>query len=191
MVKTEEERLVEQAKEDPEAFGRLYDRYIDQIHTYIFRQINDDALAQDITAAAFEKALRNLHRYHWQGVSFAAWLYRIARNEMIQRLRRERFLAPLRGWMLSSLNVEKTTEIREQQNHVQQAIKKLPSRDREVIILRFYEELSSAEVAEVLGCSTANVYVRLHRALTRLRQELATDSTTVTNLTERENYVSE
>ena len=175
MTQTEEERLVEQAKQDPQAFGRLYDRYVDKIYVYVYRQVNDDALAQDITAAAFEKALRGLPRFRWRGVSFAAWLYRIARNEMIQRLRRERFLAPLRGWLLSSANVEKTAETRQQQTELQQALRRLPDKDREIIALRFYEELSSVETAEVLGCSTANVYVRLHRALTRLRQELESD----------------
>jgi RNA polymerase sigma-70 factor, ECF subfamily len=193
MTQTEEERLVEQAKQDPQAFGRLYDRYVDKIYAYVYRRVNDDALAQDITAAAFEKALRGLPRYRWRGVSFVAWLYRIARNEMIQRLRRERFLAPLRGWLRSPVNVEKTAETREQQSRVQLALKQLPDQDREVIALRFYEELSSAEVAEILGCSTANVYVKLHRALARLRQELGADGAAIDAapaLTERKNYVS-
>jgi RNA polymerase sigma-70 factor, ECF subfamily len=197
MTKTEEQTLVEQAKRDPEAFGRLYDRYVAQIYAYAYRQTYDDALAQDITAATFEKALRHLPRYRWQGVSFVAWLYRIARNEIIQRHRRERFLAPLRGWLLSAANVEKTAESREQRDAVQAALKRLPAKEREIISLRFYEELSSDEVAEILGCSTNNVYVKVHRALARLRQELETQDfvslrrPNAATSTERENYVSE
>jgi RNA polymerase sigma-70 factor, ECF subfamily len=188
-----ERDLVEQARRDRQAFGVLYDRYVDQIYTFAYRQTNDDALAKDITAITFEKALRHLNRYQWQGTAFIAWLYRIARNEIIQHHRRQRWLAPLRGWLISASNVEKTAQSHEQQDAVQVALQRLPDRDREVIILRFFEDLTSAEVAEVLGCSTTNVYVKLHRALTRLRRELEAGQTAVASSpaeTERKSYVS-
>jgi RNA polymerase sigma-70 factor, ECF subfamily len=172
MPKCEEERLVERAQQDPQAFGVLYDRYVDRIFTFAWRQTADEALAKDVTATTFEKALRHLRRYQWQGNSFCAWLYRIARNEISQHYRRQRFLAPLRGWLLSDLNVEKSVQRQERKDALHRALARLSPADREVINLRFFEELTSAEVAEILGCSSANVYVRLHRALGRLRREL-------------------
>jgi RNA polymerase sigma-70 factor, ECF subfamily len=172
MPENEEEALVQRAQEDPQAFGVLYDRYVDRIYTFAWRQKSDKALAQDVTAITFEKALRHLQRYRRQGSSFCAWLYRIARNEIVQHYRRQRFLAPLRGWLLSDSNVERAVQNQERQDALQEALARLPAPDREVIVLRFFEELSSAEVAEILGCSTANVYVRLHRALGRLRREM-------------------
>lgn len=177
-IANDEQRLVEQARQDSQAFGALYDRYVDRIYAYATRQSNGDAnVAQDITAATFEKALRHIQRYRWQGVSFCAWLYRIARNEAVQQQRRQRFLAPLFGWHAgeapaSEMRVEKAAQANEQRDELHEALARLPAKDREVITLRFFEELSSAEVAEVLNCSTAQVYVRLHRALGRLRQAL-------------------
>jgi RNA polymerase sigma-70 factor, ECF subfamily len=193
MSKHGEEQLIEQARQEPEAFARLYDRYVDQIYAFACRLTQDEVLAQDVTAVTFEKALRNLKSYRWQGIPFVAWLYRIARNEAIQQQRRQRWLAPLQGWLISGANVEKTAQAREQQDAVQTALRRLSQGDREVIVLRFFEDLSSAEVATVLGCSTANVYVKLHRALTRLRQELESDQTAVTPTpakSVREDYVS-
>jgi RNA polymerase sigma-70 factor (ECF subfamily) len=172
-IDNDEQRLVELACQDSQAFGALYDRYVDRIYAYAARQSNGDAtLAQDITAATFEKALRHLQRYRWQGVSFCAWLYRIARNELIQHHRRQRFLAPFSNWQASEARVEKAAQANEQRDELHEALSRLPAKDREVITLRFFEELSSAEVAEVLNCSTSQVYLRLHRALGRLRQEL-------------------
>lgn len=194
MPESEDEQLVRQARQDPQAFGLLYDRYVEQIYAYAYRQTNDDALAKDITAITFEKALRHLKGYRWQGIAFVAWLYSIARNEISQHHRRQRWLAPLRGWLLSTPNVEKTVQRREEQDAVHVALSRLQARDQEVIVLRFFEELSSAEVAEILGCSTANVYVKLHRALARLRRELEAGQTAIISAQTketRENYVSE
>jgi RNA polymerase sigma-70 factor, ECF subfamily len=193
MSPTEEQRLIEQARQEPQAFGPLYDRYVAQIYNFAYRLSGDEAQAQDITAVTFEKALRNLRQYQWQGVAFVAWLYRIARNEFIQQQRRRRWLAPLQGWLISAANVEQTAQANEQRDALRQALQRLPDSDRELIVLRFFEELSSSEVAEILACSTANVYVKLHRALARLRQELessptAVDPTPAKN--KRENYVS-
>jgi RNA polymerase sigma-70 factor (ECF subfamily) len=172
-IDNDEQRLVEQACQESQAFGALYDRYVDRIYAYAARQSNGDAtLAQDVTAATFEKALRHIQRYRWQGVSFCAWLYRIARNELAQYHRRQRFLAPLLAWQANEARVEKAVQANEQRDELHEALARLPAKDREVITLRFFEELASAEVAEVLNCSTAQVYVRLHRALGRLRQEL-------------------
>src|SRR6185437_10519764 len=86
-------RSIEQARNDSAAFAALYDCYIERIYVYVARQTGDDDLAKDITAATFEKALRNLRRYRWQGVSFGAWLFRIAHNEIVQHYRKQKLFA--------------------------------------------------------------------------------------------------
>ncbi|KAA3659718.1 MAG: RNA polymerase subunit sigma-70, partial [Chloroflexi bacterium] len=83
----DDEALVKQAQTDPNAFGALYDRYVDRIYAYAYRQVQEAALAQDVTAVTFEKALRHIRKYRWQGKSFCAWLYRIARNEAMSHHR--------------------------------------------------------------------------------------------------------
>lgn len=181
MTHTDEKLLAEQAQTDPQAFAFLYDRYFERIYRYCYRQVGEEAAAADITATTFEKALRHIRRYRWQGVSFGAWLYRIARNEAVVHFRRRRFLAPWRwlegngrdslSWQLDTNPLpEMVVQARERHDLLRHALNSLAERDREILMLRFFEALSSEEVAQVLGCSTDNVYVRLHRALSRLRQ---------------------
>jgi RNA polymerase sigma-70 factor (ECF subfamily) len=169
-------QLVEQARQDPAAFGALYDRYVDRIFVYTARLMQDDAAAQDVTAVTFEKALRHIRRYEWQNKSFAAWLYRIARNEAISRLRRQKWLSPRQWFGSTELRVTETAvQTRQTNQAIHQALARLRPKDRDIIVLRYLDELSSEDVAEILACSTDIVYVRLHRALTRLRVELEGD----------------
>lgn len=171
-IPNDEPTLIARAQSDPQAFALLYDRYVERVYAYAFRQSGDESLAQDITAATFEKALRHLQRYRWQGQSFCAWLYRIARNESIACYRKQRWLVPL-GWALRPAEpVEQAVQRHHQHATLLAALARLSSADRQVLTLRFFEELSSAEVAEVVGCSLPNVYLRLHRALARLRREV-------------------
>ena len=173
-----DQQLVEQARQDPTAFGTLYDRYVDRIFAYTARLMQDDTAAQDVTAVTFEKALKHIRQHGWQGEYFAAWLYRIARNEAISRLRRQKWLSPSqllgKQWFGSTelRSTETAVQTRQTKQTIHYALARLRPKDRDIIILRYLEELSSEEVADILACSTDNVYVRLHRALARLRAEL-------------------
>mgnify|MGYP001457323916 CR=1 FL=1 len=169
----DEAQLVQQARHDPTAFGQLYDRYVDRIYAYVQRETGDTAVAQDIVSATFEKALQNLPRYEWRGVSFGAWLYKIARNEIRMQYRRQKWFAPLQDRFFSDAHVERAVQQQEEQDAVRQALKRLSARDQEILRLHFFEELSHAEISIVVNCSTRNVAVRLHRALKRLRRKLA------------------
>ena len=170
MERTDENELVIQAQHDPDAFGKLYERYVDRIYAFIYLRTHDDALARDITSATFEKALQHLHRFQWRGISFGAWLYRIARNEIAQHYRR--FVLPLSDHYPANFDIERIVQVNEQHDFLYQALKRLSRSDQELIALRFFDGLPSTEVAEILGCSVDNVYRRLYRALGRLRKQL-------------------
>lgn len=178
MTAQSDQALVEQAQNSPEAFVDLYDKYFQRIYRFVYLQTRDETLTKDIAAATFEKALRHIKRYQWRRVSFAAWLYRIARNEIGQHRRRQRLLTLFvnAGSRNETNSRDRKTEMivqaGEQHDQLHMALNELSAKDREIIILRFFDELSSAEVAEILGVSTRNVYVRLHRALKRLQKEL-------------------
>jgi RNA polymerase sigma-70 factor (ECF subfamily) len=175
MPEWSDDELAARARHDSAAFGALYDRYVDRIYGYVRRSTRDEATAQDITANTFEKALRGLPRYRPERAPFGAWLYRIAHNELVSHWRRERFLAPWRNVATARDPVTAGVEGRETRMELQRAVARLAPRDRDVLRLRFYEDLTSAEVAAVLNCTRNSVYVRVYRALKRLEQALAAD----------------
>lgn len=172
----EERILIDQAKEDPRAFDRLYHLYVNRIFAYVWHRVRDDALAQDVTAATFEKALRNIKRYEWRGYSFGAWLYKIAYNELVSHHRRQKFLAPLNAienlWK-ADISVEAEVHLQGQKDVLNEALQQLADHDQELLVLKFYEGLSSYEVGQIMGYSENNVNVRLHRALKRLKDEVS------------------
>lgn len=172
-----EQALVEQAATEPSAFAELYNCYVDRIYAFVYRRVENEMLAQDITSTTFEKALRALPTYRSKGGGFCAWLYTIARNEVIAHQRRRRFTFLLRPDQPGALKLDWLVERDEELTTLRVAFGRLSNDDQELLTLRFFEELSSAEVAEVLGCKTANVYVRLHRALKRLAAEFAAEQT--------------
>jgi len=180
MSDPDEADLIAASHTTPAAFVILYERYVDRIYGFCLRRTRDDALARDITSATFEKALVSLRKYQWRGVSFGAWLYKIARNEIAQYYRRH-FWLPLLDRYQSDQDVEQVVQINEQNTALYAALEKLSSADRDVITLRYFESLSSVEVAEILGCSVENVYLRLHRALSRLRHQLETQESNKVN----------
>ena len=184
MTHADEAALVERAGQDPTAFAALYDRYAERIYAYVARQVEDTAVAQDVTAATFEKALRHIGRYRPGEMGLAPWLYTIARHEIAQHYRRGRFTAP---WHrrdgdeadeLAALGNQEGRPIEslllagERDGALHAALRRLSDADRDLLTLRFLEELPTEDVAAILGCSRANVYVRLHRALARLRGQL-------------------
>jgi RNA polymerase sigma-70 factor (ECF subfamily) len=184
MTHSDEAALVERAGQDPTAFAALYDRYVEHIYAYIARQVEDTAVVQDVTAATFEKALRHIRRYRPGEMGLAPWLYTIARHEIAQHYRRGRFAVPWRGRDGDEADepaapgnqeerpIESLLLAGERDGALHAALRRLSEADRDLLTLRFLEELPTEDVAAILGCSRANVYVRLHRALARLRGQL-------------------
>ncbi len=168
--------LIERAQVDPQQFDRLYDCYVDRIFAYAMRELGDRDAAKDITAATFERALKALPKFEQRGISFSAWLYRIAHNQIQDRRKREARRVPLFDRLFSKQNVEQAVAQREERAAVRVAMDKLKLKDRDVLRLHYDEGLSAKEIAVVLGCSTDNVYVRLHRALKRLKERVDNDN---------------
>jgi len=170
--KTDEQSLIEQASRDPQAFSALYDCYIEQIYRYSLRRTGDRSLAEDVTSATFEKALRHLQSHGWKGNSYKAWLYLLASQQIIEHHRRNQRYIALSDNTQAEIDIEKEAEITLQWTYIAQAMDELSQDDQEIITLRLIERLSNAETAEFLRCSPQNVSVRLYRALGRLRKIL-------------------
>lgn len=169
----EEEALVLAARQDRAAFGRLYDRYFDAIYHYIARRVLDDAVAEDIAAEVWERALKAIDRFELRGVPFAAWLYRIAGNLIINHHRRERL------WRWTPFGNPATSSRAYSQSELKtvldEAMAQLSPADQEAIALYYFAGQSPEEMSLTLGCSVVAVHKRLHRARERLKSKLGGD----------------
>jgi RNA polymerase sigma-70 factor (ECF subfamily) len=168
--------LVLLSRTDPQAFGLLYDRYCNRIYRFVHSRLRDVATAEDVTADVFFKALRGLHTYQPTAGRFSVWLFRIARNAVIDHVRarrptlsldadfdRQDLAPPVEEQVLDRVDVAR----------VWREVDGLPTAQRTAVILRLERDLPIADIAVTLNRSEGAVRVLLHRALTTLRARLS------------------
>jgi len=170
-----EQTLVAEAKEAPRetdlAFDRLYRSSRDDVYAYVAGLLRDPTAAEEVTAAAFERAYRKRNRFDPQRGEPRAWLFGIARNAALDELRRRGRQAEMSAEPtdLSSLRAE-GAEHDERRLAVSAALERLQPVERELIALKFFAGLENREIARVLGISESNAGTKLHRAMTKLRE---------------------
>jgi RNA polymerase sigma-70 factor, ECF subfamily len=173
-----ERRLVALAiGKDQGAFAALYDRHVVRIYRHIYYLVGDAREAEDLTAQTFLKAWEAIGRYKDRGAPLIAWLLRIAHNLTVSYLRSRRDHSELQDGYVDhkrSGNPEEVLEQSSDEKSVREAVMKLRNEQRQVIMLRFVEEMGYQEVAEVIGKSVPAVRVIQHRALGNLRKLMQT-----------------
>jgi RNA polymerase sigma-70 factor (ECF subfamily) len=170
--------LIEQAQGGSVgAVGELYDNHHQPIFRYVWSRVRDKQLAEDLTGEIFMRMVTNLTSYQPAGVPFRAWLYRIARNMVVDHFRSENGRSPIPLVQIEQLSdgkgrpatiVEKQLDL----ERIQTALVKLDPAQQEVIILRFISGLPLSEVADSLDKSVAAVKSLQHRGLKALRVAL-------------------
>jgi RNA polymerase sigma-70 factor, ECF subfamily len=189
-------RLVEEARRDPARFEALYRKYVAQVYAFALYELRDHHEAEDVTERTFMLALGGLARFEERGgrsptvhdatadavpdpsdsSSFRVWLFRIARNVVANHRRtiRRRPTAPieLAAGFADPLDVAHETELRDEARTAWAAVDRLPDDRRRAVTLRFVEEMSAAEIGDVLGKSEGAVRVLLHRALRSVAADL-------------------
>jgi RNA polymerase sigma-70 factor (ECF subfamily) len=174
---TDDEVLVKAIAGDKEAFGILYERYVGRIYTYIYYRSGNKHDAEDLTARVFYRAIEHIGRYDQRGVPFSAWLYRIAHNLVANwhrdRQRRQEVpiddmvnlqakLEPPELAMLNRMDVERMMRV----------IKSLSPERQELIILKFVQDMSNAEIGRIMQRSEGAIKSLYHRTLLSLRDDL-------------------
>jgi RNA polymerase sigma factor (sigma-70 family) len=158
-------------------FDALYRAARDDVFAYVATLLRDRGAAEDVTAAAFERAFRRSRTYDARRGSERAWLFGIARNAALDELRKRLRSAVLAGDPAATAPApEEELDHAERRAAVRAALAGLPARDRELIALKFHAGLDNTELAAVLGVSVSNAGTRLHRALTKLREVLDDES---------------
>lgn len=161
------DRLVSLMGTDVEAFGELYAYYQPKIYRYVVSRVGNRSDAEDITAMTFEKALRKIHTYDPNRARFYTWLYQIASNATTDHLRKSKKVKVGIEDLEEALRKDDSYNEEDVNNYL--ALLRLMSGIRrsyqEVLVLRYFEDLSLDEISEILGCSKSNASARLYRGL--------------------------
>ncbi len=169
---TEERELVLRSiRHDQQAFGQLYDRFVDKIFKYIYYRVNSRTEAEDLTAHVFLKSWEAIGNYQWTDRPFGAWLYRIAHNVVVDYFRTHRDVASLDDPSATEHVGSDFQDVIDHQitaDTLRIGLSRLTHDQQEVIVLKFLEGYSTGEIAEILGKQEGAVRTLQHRALTRL-----------------------
>jgi RNA polymerase sigma-70 factor, ECF subfamily len=170
------ERLVERARDgDGEAFGQLFDHFHGPLYRFIVSRVQRPADAEDLTQLVFVKVLEALPRYESRGIPFGGWLFRLARNAVIDFVRTRHEHAEL-DTVAERAGTEAAPDdlavTREDIDAVGRALAVLTDEQREAIALRFFAGLSAREAAEAMGKQEGTIRGLQFRAIAALRREL-------------------
>ena len=162
---------------DSEAFGVLYERYVTRIYNYIYYRIGSSYDAEDLTERVFMRALRHIGSYNNRGLPFSAWLYRIAHNLVANWYRdnSRRKEIPLDDGIMTSHQSsfpEQEVMHTEEREWLLQVIRKLPSDRQQLVILKFVDHLSNAEIGQIMSRTEGAIKSLYHRTLLTIRDEL-------------------
>ncbi|MFQ5878766.1 MAG: RNA polymerase sigma factor [Dehalococcoidia bacterium] len=172
-----EEGLVRRAQQyDPDALAQIYETFYSKLYAYAYMQLGNASAAEDVASAVLLQVLESLHRYRFRGVPLSAWVFRIARNRLIdmhRRRRRRPQMELLDGAAAEAPAPEDVVERSLEHDRLRQALRELGDDQRQVILLKFMQGLDNVATAQVMGRSQAAVKSLQHRALLALRRILS------------------
>lgn len=173
----DDKKLVAAAKENAEKFTALYDKYFDQIYRYVCRRVSDNDTAHDLVSQTFYDALSHIKGYEWRGYPFSSWLYKIAHNNVLKWYKQQsRYritgLDEIKELSDPVVNQQEDIVRKEETNELHFILSQLDSDEREIIRLKFFEEVSNLEIAEIMGLSPNHIGVKVFRTLRKVKQLL-------------------
>jgi RNA polymerase sigma-70 factor (ECF subfamily) len=169
-------QLIERARQgEADAFAEIYRRFQPAVFRYVRFRVSDENTAEDLTAAVFERMVEKIDTFSYRGRPILAWLYTIARNAVIDHHRRSGYITTLplkEGLVHHDQHVEGHAERRIFQEKLSAVMQYLTEEQRQVIQLKFFEQMKNREVAQIMGKTVGAVKSLQHRALAALRRYL-------------------
>lgn len=165
---------------DTHAFGDIYDQYVDTVYRYVYHRIGDPSQAEDFTSETFLRALRRLDTVSYRGRDLGAWLITIARNIVYDHVKSSRYrLEVVTGELDDTARVQEGPEHavldRMDSQRLLSCVRQLGSEQQECIVLRFFQDMSVAETAQIMGKNDGAIKALQHRAVRRLAALLKDD----------------
>lgn len=155
-------------------FGVLYDMYVKRIHDFVYFKTYHKETAEDLVSKTFMKALEKIKNYDEKIGTFSSWLYSIARNTVIDHYRTNKNTTDIEDvWDLSAeQDIEADMDAKENLVKVKTHLAKLSPEQRDIVIMRVWQEMSYAEIAEVLGKSEDSCKMMFSRTIAKLKKEM-------------------
>jgi len=160
-------------------FENLYQTYYQKVYDFTLRRVSDPHVAEDLTSSIFEKIVKSLNDFQWQGITVSAWIFRIARNMVIDHYRKNNKHKGDVSLDLVSNFIESKSESAlemliddEIQIKLYNAIREFRDEDQYLIYYKYFEGLSNKEISDLMQMSETNIGTRLHRIRKKLRQYL-------------------
>ncbi|KUO64319.1 MAG: hypothetical protein APF84_09790 [Gracilibacter sp. BRH_c7a] len=164
------------ADADADTFEKIYDYYFPRIYKYIRFRVGDPHLTDDLTSQVFENALNKLDKYNSQKGKFAAWLFAIAHNTVVDYFRKKKnnlcTYEDIEKLIDTTFDVEKACIAKEFRTKLFQALNSLSERERNIIGLKFWAGLTNRKIASLMGLSENNIGIIIYRSIIRLRVAL-------------------
>jgi RNA polymerase sigma-70 factor (ECF subfamily) len=169
-----EEEQINKAKINPQYFAPIYSRYYDSIFRYIYKRVNEQETAFDLTSCVFIKALSALNKYEFRGIPFSSWLFRIAKSEVYQSFRDKKVVNLIHNDSIFYVEIEE--EIFKSKDDefllLKKCLENLKINELQLIEKRFFEKMSFREIGEDLGITENNAKVKTFRVLAKLKKNL-------------------
>jgi RNA polymerase sigma-70 factor, ECF subfamily len=155
-------------------FTQLYDSYHQAIYRFIYYRVHHKETAEDLTSTVFIKALENINQFKPSKGAFSSWIYRIARNSVIDHVRAHKGTDDITAAfdLSDNTNIPRDFDTQQQLQKVWRYLKDLDSKQRDIVIMRVWDGLSHKEIAETLSMTEASVKMAFSRTMSKLNQEL-------------------
>ncbi len=174
MTLNEQDIIAHCQKGDLSQFTLLYDNYIQPIYRFVYSRVWDKGTAEDLTSQTFLDAMEGIQKYRAEAGAFKSWLYTIARNVIIDHIRRQRPQSSLDDVLElpSATNLEVEIDQKVSLERIQKELKILTPEQKEIVILRVWHDLSYTEIAHILGKKEDAIKVSYCRSIAKIRTEI-------------------
>jgi len=151
-------------------FSQIYEIYHKRVFEFLCKRVSNKEIAEDLASEVFEKIFKTMNDFQWQGVTVSAWIFRIARNHLIDYYRKnnkhkgDTSLEDIINLVVSTTpTIDTEMEKGETEVYLFNAIRELEADDQYLIYYKFYEEMSNIQISELTGMTETNIGTRLHR----------------------------